>query len=112
MKGIPNQHMSEFIKVAAVDEFEEGVVKGFRVLGKDVAVVTWRGNWYAFRNVCTHSAYSFDHLCLGNDGTLTCGAHSAQFVVETGEAIAGPTRAPLPVYKAKLDGDTVCVAMD
>ncbi len=102
--------MSEFVKVATVDKFQEGTVKGFRVLGKEVAVVTWNGKWFAFRNQCTHSAYSFDYLCVDDDGTLTCGAHDAQFVVETGEAIDGPTRTPLPIYTAKVEDGAVYVA--
>lgn len=101
----------EYVKVSTIDKFQEGTVKGFRVLGKDVAVVNWNGNWYAFRNQCTHSAYSFDYLCVDNDGTLTCGAHDAQFVVETGEAIDGPTRTPLPIYRTKVEDDTVYVAV-
>ena len=104
--------MSDFVKVTTVDKFEEGTVKGFRVLGKDVAVVTWNGKWFAFRNVCTHSAYSFDYLCVDDDGTLTCGAHSAQFVIETGEAIGGPTRTALPIYQTKVEDGSVYISFD
>jgi 3-phenylpropionate/trans-cinnamate dioxygenase ferredoxin subunit len=102
---------NDYIKVSTVDKFEEGTVKGFRVAGQDVAVVTWGGRWFAFRNVCTHSAYSFDYLCVDEDGTLTCGAHGAQFVVETGEAIGGPTRTALPTFSARVEGDDVLVSV-
>jgi len=98
--------------LAKVDEFEEGMIKGFRVDGADVAVVKRGDDFFAFRNLCTHSAYSFDRLCLNPDGSLTCVGHFAVFDVKTGEALTGPTSAPLPVYKVAVEDGSVMVEID
>ncbi len=94
------------------DEFEEGLVRGFRVDGADVAVVRHGDEFYAFRNLCTHSAYSFDRLHINPDCSLTCVGHFAVFDVRTGAALSGPTSAPLPVYRASVEGGDVFVEMD
>ena len=98
--------------VGKVGEFEEGLVYGFMVDGADVAIVRRGEDFFAFRNLCTHSAYSFDRLCLNPDGNLTCVGHFAVFDVATGEALTGPTSAPLPTYKVGVEGDEVVLELE
>jgi len=97
--------------VGRPEEFPEGMVRGFRVDGADVAVVRRGDEFFAFRNLCTHSAYSFDRLSLNPDCTITCVGHFAIFDVKTGEAITGPTSAPLPIYKASVEDGSVFVEL-
>jgi nitrite reductase/ring-hydroxylating ferredoxin subunit len=97
------------MNLGRTDEFEEGMIRGFRVDGADVAVVKRGDDFFAFRNLCTHSAYSFDRLCLNQDGSLTCVGHFAVFDVKTGEALTGPTSAPLPVYRVAVEDGSVFV---
>ena len=97
------------IRVGAVEEFEEGLVRAFRVGRDEVAVVRWRGAFYAFNNCCTHSAFSFTYLRLADDGSLACGAHGAVFDVATGRVLKGPAADDLPLYSVRLEGDEVYV---
>ena len=100
----------EKTRVASVDDFEEGLVRGFRVGGNEVAVVKRGDRFIAFRNLCTHSAYSFDHLRLKEDGTILCTGHYAVFDLDTGEPVSGPAIAPLPLFQATVEGGEVYVA--
>ena len=97
------------LNVGKVSDYNEGTLRTFLKLGWDVAVVNWKGEFYAFRNVCTHSAFSFDYTDLTEDGLLECAGHGAVFQPQTGEALSGPTSKPLPTYKVRVDGDDVYV---
>ena len=97
------------LNVGKVSDYKEGTLRTFLKLGWDVAIVSWKGEFYAFRNVCTHSAYSFDYLELGEDGHLECAGHGAVFDPTSGEALKGPASAPLPTYKVRVDGADVFV---
>jgi 3-phenylpropionate/trans-cinnamate dioxygenase ferredoxin subunit len=100
----------EKTSVGKTSDFTEGHVLGFRIEGNDVAVVKWQDSFFAFRNLCTHSAYSFDHLNLRPDGCLTCVGHFAVFNIQTGEPIEGPTSTPLPLFNVSIEADEVFVS--
>ena len=103
--------MEGFVKVATVGDFEEGLVRGFRVEGGYVAVVNWGGRFFAFRNQCTHSAFSFDYLNVEADGLLTCDAHGSVFQVETGSVKKGPAATDLTTYEVRVEGGDVLVGI-
>jgi nitrite reductase/ring-hydroxylating ferredoxin subunit len=100
------------VRVGSVGDFEEGYVRGFRVNGKDIAVVRRGRRFIAFQNLCTHSAFSFDHLRLRKDGSLVCAGHFAVFDLETGEPTAGPAGGRLPLYSATVEDDEVLVVLE
>ena len=99
--------MTDCVKVAKVADFVEGNIRTFRFGRHDVAVVSWRGRFYAFRNQCTHSAFSFDYTCLQPTGLLECPTHGAVFNLETGEVLKGPAAADLPIYGVSVEGEDV-----
>lgn len=98
--------------LAGSSDFEEGVIRSFRVAGRDLAVVAWAGCFYAFENACTHSAFSFDGLRLTPDGTLVCAAHFARFDAKSGRVLSGPAAGDLPVFAVKVQEGQVMVSID
>jgi 3-phenylpropionate/trans-cinnamate dioxygenase ferredoxin subunit len=68
------------------------------------------GQVYAVQNLCTH-----DNGPLGEGElfgyALECPRHGARFDVRTGAVLALPAVRPLRVFKTRLRGDTIEVAL-
>jgi len=104
--------MPEFKRVARTSDFEDNVIRGFRVDGADVAVVRYEGKYHAFLNACTHNNYYFNYLEILEGGIIPCDGHGAQFELETGQVVKGPAARDLPVYEVKVEGDEVFVGLE
>lgn len=79
----------------------------FELEGRRIAIFRIGGELYAIDDYCTHAQSS-----LSVDGTrcalvVECGLHRAQFSLETGRALRGPTRKPLRRYEVTLQGEDV-----
>jgi 3-phenylpropionate/trans-cinnamate dioxygenase ferredoxin subunit len=77
------------------------------VSGRRIAVFNVAGTLYALDDLCTHA-----HSSLSEEGTLCgliveCALHRAQFNLETGRPVRGPTRKPLRTYELRIDGQEV-----
>jgi len=101
--------MNDYKPVAKTSAFEDGVIKGFRIDGADVAVVRWNGRYYAFLNACTHNNYYFNYLEIQEGGVIPCDGHGAAFDLESGQVLKGPAARDLPVYDVRVEGDDVLV---
>lgn len=103
--------MSEFEKIATTGEISPGEIKSF-VMGPDmIAICNVDGEFYAFRDECTHQALPLsDGVLQGN--TITCAYHAAQFNVETGEALCLPALDAVETYKLKIDGDDIYILIE
>jgi nitrite reductase/ring-hydroxylating ferredoxin subunit len=101
--------MSEFVRVAHVQDFEEGVIQRFEVHGEDVAVVHWRDRFYAFDDHCTHWGISLQHGYITKDNEICCLFHYAVFDMVTGKVLDGPAREDLPVYGVRIEGEEVLI---
>lgn len=68
--------------------------KGFEINGFKLFVVANDGHYYAYENCCPHQYIPLDwdnDEFLDSAGELIlCATHGAQFVIETGECVAGP----------------------
>jgi len=103
--------MFDYVSVGKVDEFPSGYVRGFKVNGKEVAVVRLDGLFYAFSNECTHENVDLAETDL--DGNrLTCTFHGSVFDVTTGKALEGPAYKPLTQYGVCIEGDIVLIDLD
>jgi len=97
--------MTQFIKVARVEEIPPGTKKTVEVEGVEVVIANVDGEFYAVEDVCTH-----DGGPLG-DGELEgcqliCPRHGARFDVRTGKALTLPAFEPVASYAVKVqDGD-------
>ena len=76
--------MSEFIRVASVDEVPEGTAKLVHVHDRAIAVVHSQGRFFAFNNVCRHKG---GPLCEGeiNGTKITCPWHAWEYDMDSGE---------------------------
>jgi nitrite reductase/ring-hydroxylating ferredoxin subunit len=97
------------VSVGKVADFEEGVIRRVDVAGEDVAVVNWRGRFYAFEDKCTHMGISLTGGYITKDNELCCLFHYAVFDMATGKVIDGPAREDLPVYAVRVEGDDILV---
>lgn len=84
-RGMP---MSEWIKVAMVDEIEPGKKKAVSAGGTSIVLVQVDGNVYAVENVCSHQgAPLVTGILKGN--LLMCTTHGWKFDVCTGHVVRG-----------------------
>ncbi len=105
--------MPDYVTVGQVSKFTPEEIRGFLVKGRDVAVVDIGGELYAFDNLCTHEGVSFSSDSgLAIPGAVVCLLHGSTFDLGTGEVTGGPAKEPLRIYKVRVEGDDVQVALD
>jgi nitrite reductase/ring-hydroxylating ferredoxin subunit len=97
-----------FVKVAKAAGVPAGVVLGYEVDGKSVAIVNMGGKFYAFEDHCPHRGAKLSKgLLMGN--VVVCPLHGSQFDVTTGQKIYGPAPGPIKTYPVKTEGDDIFV---
>jgi nitrite reductase/ring-hydroxylating ferredoxin subunit len=107
--------LADYVAVAKVGDFREGLVRTFEVDGDIIGVVSYEGKFHAFQGVCTHEAYNFDwtRVAPGDDfSVIVCSSHFAVFRLDTGECLEFPDLEPrdLPVYSVRVEGEDVLVS--
>jgi nitrite reductase/ring-hydroxylating ferredoxin subunit len=106
--------MSEIL-VGPVESVPEGTIRRFETPPGALAVANMgRGRVFALLDACTHMGA---RLSMGEldplRGTVVCPWHGSEFLLETGEPVAGPAQAAVPVYPARVaDGDLVVEIAD
>lgn len=84
--------------LAQVADIEDGHSKGFDPLGegRDTMFIVRRGEaLFGWRNACPHydharMAWKKDEFLTGDRARIVCGAHGAQFEIDTGLCVLGP----------------------
>jgi 3-phenylpropionate/trans-cinnamate dioxygenase ferredoxin subunit len=104
--------MNDYKPVAKTKDFQDGVIKGFRIDGADIAVVRYNERYYAFLNACTHNNYYFNYLEIQEGGIIPCDGHGAAFELESGHVVRGPAARDLPIYEVRVEGDDVLVSWE
>lgn len=102
--------MAEFVEVGAAADLEEGEMARFDLAGNPVAVANVGGILYAFDDICSHRGCSLSEGEL-DDTSVICPCHGGGFDVTTGEVIQGPPTSPIRVYEARVEGDSLEVAV-
>ncbi len=102
--------MSEFLKVAELDEVPVGSLRAFEVDGEPVCLANVDGTIYAFTDNCTHISGPLSDGELSGC-VLTCPWHLAQFDVRTGKVLRGPARQEVLTYPVKIDGQTILISL-
>jgi nitrite reductase/ring-hydroxylating ferredoxin subunit len=103
-------YVSGYVRVGKVDDFADGVVESIEVDGEDVAVVSWKGRFYAFGNACTHRGIPLSAGWLTQTDEVVCLLHAAVYDINTGRCLDGPTRGEsVPSYKVRIEGDDVLI---
>jgi nitrite reductase/ring-hydroxylating ferredoxin subunit len=103
--------MAEWTTVASTADIAEGEMVGGTVDGEDVLVAKLSGEYRAIGAICTHAGCN-----LANDGmlesdTVMCGCHGSIFDLASGEAVGPPAEEPEPVYRVRVEGDQVQLAL-
>ena len=102
--------MSNYKKVAKVSDIAEGEVESFFIDGDVIAVCRVEGNFYAFRDECTHQSFPLSDGDLDGE-CITCRYHGAEFNIRTGEVLCLPAVEPLEIYPVKIDGDNILIQL-
>jgi nitrite reductase/ring-hydroxylating ferredoxin subunit len=102
--------VTDFIKVAKVDDLEDGELMPVEVDGEPVCLAKVDGEVYAFTDDCTHIGGPLNEGELDGE-VLTCPWHGAQFNVRTGQVLRGPARQDIQTYAVQVDNDDVLVSI-
>jgi len=103
--------MTDFIKVARVDDLEEGELMTVEIDDEPVCLAKVDGCVYAFTDDCTHVGGPLNEGELDGE-VLTCPWHGAQFNVRTGKVLRGPARQDIQTYAVRIDNDDILVSID
>lgn len=103
--------MANFQKITTTSEILDGEVKSFVVENIVIAVCNINGNFYAFRDECSHQEFPLSDGELEGEN-IVCMYHGAEFNVKTGEAMCLPATEHIEVFEVKLDGDDVLVKVE
>jgi 3-phenylpropionate/trans-cinnamate dioxygenase ferredoxin subunit len=94
-------------KLCNVNEIAENSCKMVEIDGMKIALYKLDGKIHAIDAECTHMK---GPLCKGRilqGKYVQCPWHGATFNIETGEAMSGPTKQNLKVYKIKVEKDEI-----
>ena len=103
--------MAGFHRVAGVSEVGEGEMKAFFVGTEAIAVCRVGGEFYAFRDECTHQSFTLSDGDL-EGGRVACRYHGAEFDIKTGRALCLPATEALETYPVRVEGDDILVGLD
>jgi nitrite reductase/ring-hydroxylating ferredoxin subunit len=102
--------MTDFIKVAEIDEIEDGELKAIEADGEPICLAKVDGEICAFTDNCTHISGPLNEGELEGD-VLTCPWHGAQFNVRTGKVLRGPARQDLFTYPVRVEGNAILLQL-
>jgi 3-phenylpropionate/trans-cinnamate dioxygenase ferredoxin component len=104
--------MPDYQRVGSIEEFQDGVMRPYRLGVRDIAVVKVGEHFYAFDNFCTHEAVAFTSgYGLVAKQRVICMLHSSAFDIDTGDVLAGPAPDPLQIYDVLIEGTDVLVGL-
>jgi nitrite reductase/ring-hydroxylating ferredoxin subunit len=102
--------MTEYIKVAKLEDFDEGEFYPVEVDGEPICLAKINGTIYAFTDNCTHISGPL------SDGefegcVVTCPWHGAQFDITTGKVLRGPARQDLMTYPVQIHDNAILIGL-
>ncbi len=100
--------MSEFVKVARVDDIPPGGRLWFELGEETVVIFNVAGRFYCIADLCTHDGGPLE------DGKIEgyeveCPRHGARFDVRSGAALCLPAVTPVPTYRTSVEGGDLYV---
>ena len=100
--------MTEWVRVAAVDDVKPGDVIQVEVDDEPVVVANTGSEFLATTDICSHE-YVLLHDGWLEGETIECPQHGSKFDMRTGEVLNPPATQPIAVYEVKVDGTDVYV---
>jgi len=103
--------MADWTDVAATDDVPEDDVIGVQAAGKDLALYSVEGAFYATDNICTHG---HARLCDGflEGAEIECPLHQGRFDVRNGKAMCAPLTEDIKAYPLKVEGGRIWLQLN
>jgi len=101
--------MTEFQKVAKLNELKDGEVKGVRVGREEIALYRLGDEVLATTDLCTHEYCVISENSNLEGEEVECTCHGSKFNIRSGENTLPPAAEALKVYKTKVEGEDVLV---
>jgi 3-phenylpropionate/trans-cinnamate dioxygenase ferredoxin component len=99
-----------FVRVAALEEIDDGDVLGVQAQGKPVCLARVGDVVHAFADNCSHRDFPLSQGELDpDDCSITCEWHGARFDIRTGNALSLPATRPIRVYACRVEDGAVYV---
>lgn len=102
--------MADFIKVAELNEIDEGELLPLEVDGELICLANVDGEICAFTDNCTHISGPLNEGELKGD-VLTCPWHGARFNVRSGKVLRGPARQDILIYPVQIEGNAIMIKL-
>jgi nitrite reductase/ring-hydroxylating ferredoxin subunit len=103
--------VSNFVKVANVDDIPNGEALQVEAEGLTLAIVKANGDVYAVGDVCSHEqAFLSEGFCEGFE--IECPLHGSIFDVRTGDVKSLPATEPIKTYPVKVEDGAVLVDVE
>lgn len=101
--------MTEFVKVATVDELPADGGKLVEVKDVRIAIFKLDGELYAIEDVCTHDGGPLVEGQIVNGCQVQCPRHGARFDIRTGAALSFPAFEATNTFAVHVEGDDVLI---
>ena len=101
--------MSDFIRVAALDEIPANGSKQVEVDDVRVALFNLDGELYAIEDVCTHDGGPLVEGEIVAGCQVECPRHGARFDIRTGSALSFPAFTATNTYEVRVEGNDVLI---
>lgn len=103
--------MSDWVDVAAVEEFAPGTHRVIDVDGAAVAIFHLDDGYHAIEDVCTHDGGILTGGAV-EGGAIVCPRHGARFSIRTGEVLTPPAYEPIHTFPVRVHAGQVQVRDD
>jgi 3-phenylpropionate/trans-cinnamate dioxygenase ferredoxin component len=100
--------MTDWVRVAAVDDIKPGDVIQVEVDDEPVVVANTGSEFLATTDICSHE-YVLLHDGWLEGETIECPQHGSKFDMRSGEVLNPPATQPIEVYEVKVEGQDVYV---
>ena len=101
--------MSEYVKIATVDEVPINGSTLVEVDGIRIALFNLNGAYYAIEDVCTHDGGPLVEGEIVNENQVQCPRHGARFDIRTGAALSLPAFEPTTVHDVYIQGEDLLI---
>jgi nitrite reductase/ring-hydroxylating ferredoxin subunit len=106
----PEEIGTDWTSVLAAAELRQGKPTTVAVGGADVLLYRLQDRMFAIGNHCTHQGAPLHRGRVKSFGEIlavTCPAHGSMFRLNDGTVMRGPATSAVPVYEARMAGDSV-----
>ncbi len=101
----------EFIRLATVDEAPEDSMLAVSTFYWEVAIIRWKGKYYAFNRSCPHIGGEIVQQGVLSEPDVHCNSHGYHYDFRTGESTWPAGEEPLQMFPVRVSGDYIEVEL-